>query len=187
MSDTIEAGDRVRSFDFAWRQGGRDLAGPRACYVEGEVVRLLPVGERFAFDAHGETAEAHFPDCTRYVVRVERRIFRGEPCEPSGPYVFPPTNGTPTILGETCRGVERIDPDQDKLRAAFDLVADPVDWKGPIDAVVTDDELEAFDLTADDVRDAVVHYTAVVPYVQKARNGLLVRCIGYRQGPAGDR
>lgn len=36
----IQVGDKVRSFDFAYGETGRDLSGPRASYVEGVVVAI---------------------------------------------------------------------------------------------------------------------------------------------------
>ena len=85
MAHEIKAGDRVRSFDFE----GRDLTGERACYQEGMV---LGIG-RF-----------EFPDCDRYQIFVQRRIWAGAPEELSGSdpvdsrLIYPPVNGTPTYF-----------------------------------------------------------------------------------------
>lgn len=89
---TIKVGDRVRSFDFPDSPTGRTLEGPRAAYVEGEVVELREL-----------------EGCPRYIVRVERRVFGGkETTNRIGELVHPPVNGTPSWLGDVCDGVERL-------------------------------------------------------------------------------
>lgn len=77
----ITIGTRVRSFDFP---DDRQLTGERACYVEGEV-----------------TGFAEMDGCMRYVIRVERDVFGGEPRGRVGLSVYPPVNGTPTHRGVT--------------------------------------------------------------------------------------
>lgn len=90
----IKVGSVVRSFDFAAGKYGRDLEGERACYVEGVVEEI------------GEVIEG----CPRYKIRVTRDVFGGEE-KPTrvGTYVFPPINGTPTMLGRVMESVEVID------------------------------------------------------------------------------
>jgi hypothetical protein len=96
----IKVGSKVRSFDFAdtGRNGevyGRDLEGERACYVEGTVV---------GFD------DENF-DCRRYEIRVERRVFGGKEdakVDPREAVVYPPVNGTPTLLGRVTNSVELV-------------------------------------------------------------------------------
>lgn len=90
MSD-ITVGSRVRSFDF----DHRELDGPRACYIEGVV------------EAIGEFGE--FPDCPRYKIKADLRVFGGELCEPGAEHFYPPVNGTPKLFGGTCDGVELAD------------------------------------------------------------------------------
>ena len=89
----IEVGSKVRSFDFARGDSGRDLAGERACYVEGVVEGFKEV-----------------EGCERYVIRVDRKVFGGEEEDILGrfPHVYPPVNGTPTSLGGVCNGVELV-------------------------------------------------------------------------------
>lgn len=73
-----------------------------------------------------------------------------------------------------CRGV---------LKSTFDRLADPDDWRGPIDATIEAEfrrEVEA----------AVIFYTATVPTFEPAGTRgkvklVRVRSEGYRMGPAG--
>ncbi len=84
----IQVGSKVRSFDFDYC---RDLAGERACYVEGEVVGIEP---------HN--------GCDRYVIVVERAIFAGSERDAWPKKVYPPVNGTPKLMGGTTNSVELI-------------------------------------------------------------------------------
>jgi len=89
--DPIAVGAIVRSFDFE----GRDLTGPRACYVLGLVEGI---------DADGY-------DCPRYKIRTIARIFSGEAVAfEAGELVFPPVNGTGTTFGRVTEGVEAVIP-----------------------------------------------------------------------------
>nr|BDD45964.1 hypothetical protein 10 [bacterium] len=95
QGDEIQVGDRVRSFDFAEGSYGRDLAGPRASYIEGEV----------------EAVDATAPSgWTAYKVRVERQVAGGEEIDALvGEYVYPPVNGTPQLgRDELTNFVEKI-------------------------------------------------------------------------------
>jgi hypothetical protein len=66
-----------------------------------------------------------------------------------------------------------------ELSAAFDLVADPCDWRAPVNAVVDSEHWGA-------VQAAVRFYTATEPtYDLTVSRKLLVRAAGYRAGPAG--
>ena len=89
----IQVGSKVRSFDFARGDGGRELEGERACYVEGIVEGFKEV-----------------EGCERYIVRVDRKVFGGEEEDILGrfPYVYPPVNGTPKLFGGVCDGVELV-------------------------------------------------------------------------------
>jgi hypothetical protein len=108
-----------------------------------------------------------------------------------------------------------MDIDTAKLSRAFDLVTPAPnpelcalygltggrrDWKDRIHAIVTDDELEAANVTIADVEEAIAHYTATIPRVTRERikgtlrvtyidgcPGYMVQADGYRAGPAGDR
>jgi hypothetical protein len=93
MAQKIQVGDKVRSFDFAepGESWGRDLEGDRACYVEGVVVGF-----------------ADWPDCKRYQIRVDRRVFGGKEKPIRDPEVFPPVNGTPSTMGGVTDGVEKV-------------------------------------------------------------------------------
>ena len=90
MNDQIRINDTVRSFDFEMH---RDLEGSDACYIEGVV-------EGFK-DLEG---------CTRYDILVTRVVFKGtERHFDEGARVFPPLNGTPTLLGRITDGVFKIE------------------------------------------------------------------------------
>lgn len=67
----------------------------------------------------------------------------------------------------------------------FNLVCDLKDWRAPIDAVVDlpSEEPAAF---LNNLREAVIHYTATVPDFQGLPEGKVrVTATGYRNGPAG--
>ncbi len=88
----IQLFDRVRSFDFADGEYGRDLTGPRANYIEGKVVGF-----------------ADFEDCKRYAIHVKLRIVGGNQVDTrSDEFVYPPVNGTLTTLGRRTNSVEVI-------------------------------------------------------------------------------
>lgn len=77
-----------------------------------------------------------------------------------------------------------------ELRTAFDMVADPDDWRAPIDSIVTERAVAL-------VSSAVVFFTATVPQTRRmgahekrarrspCENPVLVTSPGYRMGPAG--
>lgn len=90
--NAIQAGDYVRSFDFA----SQDLEGDNACYAEGEVIAIAK--------------HPHAPHLC-YHIRVERRVFQGEDSrEDVGDIVLPPINGLHNILRDTyTNGVSKID------------------------------------------------------------------------------
>jgi hypothetical protein len=75
----------------------------------------------------------------------------------------------------------------DELKAAFDKVCSPTDWKKPINSII-----EAKDKNI--VAEAIMHYTATTAYFEKLPNTnevnkdmwLRVKAAGYRMGPAGD-
>lgn len=97
----IKIGDKVRSFDFADGDFGRDLTGERACYVEGFVVditRMVPAEDGFLMDA----------GCDRYVIEIERQVFGGEEVDEPLDRVYPPVNGTPTWGDRVTNCVEVI-------------------------------------------------------------------------------
>lgn len=91
----VKVGDMVRSFDFE----SRALYGPRACYVEGEIVDIGRFG---------------FRDCDRYKIEVHRRCWAGEFAtvteadNEADRYVYPPVNGTPIWRGNVTDAVELI-------------------------------------------------------------------------------
>jgi len=89
----IVVGSKVISFDFE----SRDLEGEQACYVEGEVVKMGSFPE--------------FPDCDRYKIRVDKRVFGGKEVAPEDDHVYSPLNGTPTTLGRSTNGVYLIRTD----------------------------------------------------------------------------
>ena len=81
-------GDRVRAFDF---DNDRDLEGPRACYMEGQI-----------------TGVEKIEGCWRYKIEVRKSIFRGMDMTDFPAVVYPPVNGTPRLFGGVCDGVEVI-------------------------------------------------------------------------------
>ena len=78
----LKAGDRVRSYDFA---------GNFTCYAEGVI------------EAITEPIEG----CPRYRIRVDKRLFNGQEVAAEGP-VYPPVNGTPTLMGKLTNLVVRV-------------------------------------------------------------------------------
>lgn len=67
------------------------------------------------------------------------------------------------------------------LEAAFHIVANPKDWKAPIDTVIA-----AHPTLLEMIADAIVHFTATVPtFVETEHGRVRVRAAGYRAGPAG--
>ena len=81
-------GDRVRSFDF---HGNKDLEGPRACYMEGQITGLQML-----------------EGCWRYKIEVSKCVGAGKVREQFPDVIFPPVNGTPRMFGGECNGVEVI-------------------------------------------------------------------------------
>ena len=88
--DKIKVGDLVRSFDF---DGGRDLVGLHACFVEGYVVDIT-------------TSDV----CPCYIIRVDREIWDGKlEFTRIDTEVSTPVNGTPTSSGRICDFVKLIE------------------------------------------------------------------------------
>ena len=84
----ITFGSQVRSFDFHYM---RDLEGPRACYMEGQVM--------------GHTT---IEGCERYIIAVKRCVAGGKERDNFPEVIYPPVNGTPTWTGRVTDGVELI-------------------------------------------------------------------------------
>ena len=79
----IQVGSKFRSYDFSHA---------RDCYVEG-VVKGFKALE----------------GCERYVIRVDRKVWAGKEVE--NPYrgdVYPPVNGTQTMMGGATQFVELV-------------------------------------------------------------------------------
>lgn len=73
------------------------------------------------------------------------------------------------------------------LQNAFDLVADPDDWKGPILFRFSIFDLVRTGVTLPEVLYGIKHFTATAPLLEAAGNGwYTVSAEGYRMGPAGD-
>jgi hypothetical protein len=89
MTNDINIGDKVRSFDFPKH---RDIEGPDACFAEGFVEGFKKIG------------------CTRFDIRVTRAVWEGKevPTE-EGTRIAPPLNGTPTNMGRITDGVVKIE------------------------------------------------------------------------------
>lgn len=86
---------------------------------------------------------------------------------------------------KTGMGDRESEPYYELLRSAFRIVADPKDWRGPINTVIPE-HLEGV------VTEAIIFMTATRPQVMGrmtdgATGQKLVRlaAIGYRAGPAG--
>ncbi len=76
----IKIGDKVRSFDFALGDFGRDLEGDRATYVEGVVIAIK--------DAPGCAQ-----NCPHYAIEVGRDVDHGkESLQRVGQIVYPYLN-----------------------------------------------------------------------------------------------
>lgn len=81
--DEIRVGDRVRSYDFPER---------RDCYVEGKVAAIK--------EHHG---------CQQYLIQADKSVWRGEQVTFTNEWVYAPVNGTPTTMGRTTNGVEKLE------------------------------------------------------------------------------
>ena len=79
----------------------------------------------------------------------------------------------------TAAWLEEANQIQPIREAYFRLVADPKDWKAPIDAKVP----KNLDLNA--LQDAIVHFTATEPTFVTSGDYVQVKAAGYRAGPAG--
>ena len=93
------------------------------------------------------------------------------------------TNEQITIAQKNMADTQRAEgqrPDHATLDAAFAKVQSPLDWKGPISAIVAADELENTLL-------AIEYFTATKATITMPTPGeFLVEAAGYRAGPAGD-
>jgi len=65
-----------------------------------------------------------------------------------------------------------------ELVEAFDMVCDPDDWKGPINARITRDRVRI-------TRAAIEFFTATRAEFEFGLWDVAVKSIGYRMGPAG--
>ncbi len=93
MTNDINIGDKVRSFDFSRMPNGFDIEGPYACFIEGTVEGFTKV-----------------EGCMRYDIKATRRVFNGvEKDIEEGQRFIPPVNGTPTMLGRITDGVVKIE------------------------------------------------------------------------------
>jgi hypothetical protein len=106
-----------------------------------------------------------------------------------------------TDIAKLARAFDLISPAPNpEICALYGLTGGGRDWKDRIHAIVTDDELEAANVTISDVEEAIMHYTATIPRVTRERikgtlrvtyvdglPGYMVQADGYRAGPAGDR
>lgn len=106
---------------------------------------------------------------------------------------------TPDQRDQYLRGIAASAPEktvaaidrQAILQAAFNAVANPQDWRAPINALVRIDEFDPIGL--DVYIKAIVHFTATTPEVyvkegfDKQKGYAIYRLVseGYRLGPAG--
>jgi hypothetical protein len=72
---------------------------------------------------------------------------------------------------------------EEELRSAFDAVADKEDWRNPIAALVTSDNLQ---ITVYAINFYTANTTSVRRIPNKFKNLFLLESDGYRLGPAGD-
>lgn len=81
----LKPGDHVRSYDFA---------GNRESYVDGVIESVTPPME----------------GCPRYKILSNSRVFGGKPIPVPAheEYVYPPVNGTPTLMGALTNFVVRL-------------------------------------------------------------------------------
>ena len=103
MSEEIQVGDVVRSFDQygpVSDEVAADLTGEDACYVVGVVegIREPGSGQR----------PSQLDDCSRYESRVVSRIVRGTPSPIGSSHVYPPLNGTESLMGTVMDGVKLV-------------------------------------------------------------------------------
>ena len=94
----IEVGDIVRSFDHYGEvdaEMASDLTGENACYVIGIV------------EPPDEVSQS-FEDCERYTIRIVSRIVNGRTRPLGESHVYPPVNGTPTLMGRIQSGVRLV-------------------------------------------------------------------------------
>lgn len=84
-------------------------------------------------------------------------------------------------------------PEQVYMHRAFALVAPEVwgagDWRGPVSAVLLNEDLDAAGVSLADVCDAVQFFTATPASVTysstlKGEPAYIIRAVGYRRGPA---
>jgi hypothetical protein len=102
MTNDININDTVRSFDFSSMPGGLDIEGKDACFIEGIVEGFTEV-----------------EGCMRYDIAATRRVFNGvEKDIEQDLRVYPPLNGTPTMMGRICNGVFQIEAAENR-KAAF--------------------------------------------------------------------
>ena len=73
---------------------------------------------------------------------------------------------------------------QQRLQTAFDAVADPKDWRAPIDTTLELSELDAVGGFYF-IKQAVEHFTGTTPTLCFGIGNVRVQAIGYRNGPAG--
>lgn len=70
-------------------------------------------------------------------------------------------------------------PERERL---FKLVADPADWKAPIEAFIK----YGWNISFDQLNDAIMHFTGTeIYYLQHEIHGYTVKAVGYRNGPCG--
>lgn len=102
MTNDINIGDKVRSFDFSSMPNGFDIEGPDACFIEGIVEGFIEV-----------------EGCMRYDIKATRRVFNGvEKDIEEGQRFIPPVNGTPTMLGRITNGVVKVEESNPANRIA---------------------------------------------------------------------
>jgi hypothetical protein len=67
-----------------------------------------------------------------------------------------------------------------QLKATFDSICDPLDWKAPIDGYCKIEDMEI-------VYQAIKHHTGTqATFLPASRNRMRVISEGYRNGPCGD-
>ncbi len=79
---------------------------------------------------------------------------------------------------------------RDHLKVAFDVVCNPLDWKGSIsvsaEIALWDRLCAQLGITTEDVVESVAFFTATQATVVVENGVIRITAPGYRMGPAGD-
>jgi hypothetical protein len=86
--------------------------------------------------------------------------------------------------------LEALNAHQARMQKAFDIVANPLDWKAPIrvqsSRATWAKLLSMTGLTHDEILESIAYFTATTATVTEQGDELEITAPGYRAGPAGD-